>query len=66
MVYVNVATVFGDGWEDEIIITTSRAMAKAILDSFSEGVVFVPSSPPEDNQEAIEAGIEQVTSSLNE
>lgn len=70
MIAINVPFVFGDGAADEIIITTTRAMGKAILDAFGDGVSFYSAGvlvePTEEQSEAIEAGTYHVTSALNE
>jgi len=67
-VIVNVDSVFADGWQDTITIITNVAMGKAILNAFSDEIIYVSGgvrvTPPEEQSEAIESGIGDVTTSL--
>jgi len=70
MIYVNVDFIFSGDWSGDAVIHTNKAMGKAILDAFAEGVTYLSGgeevSPLEQYQEAIEQGITDVTLSLNE
>lgn len=68
MVFIDVDSVFVNGEGDAITIETNRAMGNAILNLFSEGVIYFSAgeivTPTEYQSELIEAGVANVTSAL--
>lgn len=69
MITINADRVFADGWDGELEVKCSTAMYRAILDTFSETIVYQSAGaevqPDEPYSESIEAGIQQITDALN-
>jgi len=67
MIFLFIASVFdGDGDEDECIITTTRAFARALQDGFTADAIIWDSTPTDAQNEAIENGVLAITTALNE